>query len=158
MYGFKLYLICEFFAIYLLSKLHRHDDVVKWKHLRRHWPFVRRIHRSSVNSPHKGQRAGALMYSLICVWASGWVNKWNAGDLRHHRTHYDVTVMALSSCCLAGDMLPLVSEITRHYLREKPLPESMGINFDNIHSIKWYRHGRYETMITFAAGLCWSFS
>ena len=113
-------------------------------------PLCGGIHRSSVNSPLKGQRAGALMNSLICAWASGWVNKWNAGDLRHNRTHYGVIVMALSSCCLAVDMLPLASEITQHYLCDKPLPESMGINYDNTHSIKWYWHARYEMIITFA--------
>ena len=32
-----------------------HDDVIKWKQFPRYWPFVRRIHRSPVNSPHKGQ-------------------------------------------------------------------------------------------------------
>ena len=32
-----------------------HDDVIKWKHLPRYWPFVRGIHRSPVNSSHKGQ-------------------------------------------------------------------------------------------------------
>ena len=32
-----------------------HDDVIKWKHFPRNWPFVRAIHRSPVNSPHKGQ-------------------------------------------------------------------------------------------------------
>ena len=32
-----------------------HDDVIKWKHYTRYWPFVRGIHRSPVNSPHKGQ-------------------------------------------------------------------------------------------------------
>ena len=32
-----------------------HDDVIKWKHFPRYWPFVRGIHRSPVNSPHKGQ-------------------------------------------------------------------------------------------------------
>ena len=32
----------------------QHDDVIKWKHFPRYWPFVRRIHRSPVNSPHKG--------------------------------------------------------------------------------------------------------
>ena len=31
-----------------------HDDVIKWKHFPRHWSFVRGIHRSPVNSPHKG--------------------------------------------------------------------------------------------------------
>ena len=30
-----------------------HDDVIKWKHFPRNWPFVRGIHRSPVNSPHK---------------------------------------------------------------------------------------------------------
>ena len=32
-----------------------HDDVIKWKHFLRYWPFVRGIHRSPVNSSHKGQ-------------------------------------------------------------------------------------------------------
>ena len=41
------------------------DDVIKWKHFPRYWPFVRGIHRSPVNSPHKGQWRGALMFSLI---------------------------------------------------------------------------------------------
>ena len=56
------------------------------------WPFVRGIHRSPVNSPHKGQWRGALMFSLICFWISGWVNSCEAGDLRRHCAHYDVTV------------------------------------------------------------------
>ena len=30
-----------------------HDDVIKWKHFPRYWPFVRGIHRWPVNSPHK---------------------------------------------------------------------------------------------------------
>ena len=41
-----------------------HDDVIKWKHFPRYWIFVRGIHRSPVNSPHKGQWRGALMFSL----------------------------------------------------------------------------------------------
>ena len=70
-----------------------HDDVIKWKHFPRYWLFVRGIHRSTVNSPHKGQWRGALMFSLICVWINGWVNNREAGDLRRHCAHYDVTVM-----------------------------------------------------------------
>ena len=46
-----------------------------------------------VNSPHKGQWRGALMFSLICVWINDWVNNGEAGDLRRYRIHYDVTVM-----------------------------------------------------------------
>ena len=30
------------------------DDVIKWKYFPRYWPFVWGIHRSPVNSPHKG--------------------------------------------------------------------------------------------------------
>ena len=73
--------------------LQDHDDVIKWKHFPRYWPFVRGIHRSPVNSPHKGQWRRALMFSLIYVWIKGWVHNREAGDLRCYRTHYDVTVM-----------------------------------------------------------------
>ena len=70
-----------------------HDDVIEWKHFPRYWPFVQGIHRSPVNSPHKGQWRGALMFSLICVWINGWANNREASDLRRYRVHYDVIVM-----------------------------------------------------------------
>ena len=70
-----------------------HDDVIKWKHFPRCWPFVRGFHRWPVNSPHKGQWRGALMFSLICSWINGWVNNREAGDLIRHRAHYDITAM-----------------------------------------------------------------
>ena len=47
-----------------------HDDVIKWKHCPRYWPFVRGIPRS--------------------------VNNGEAGDLRRHRAHYDINVMIRS--------------------------------------------------------------
>ena len=50
----------------------------------RYWPFVRGIHRSPVNSPHKGQWRGALMFSLIGDRINGWVNNREAGDLKRH--------------------------------------------------------------------------
>ena len=75
-----------------------HDDVFKWKHFPRYWPFVRGIHRSPVNSPHNGQwRVWALMFSLICTWINGWVNNRLAGDLRRHPAHYDVIVMTITT-------------------------------------------------------------
>ena len=74
-----------------------HDDVIKWKHYPRYWPFVRGIHRSPVNSQHKGQRRGALMFSFICVWINGWVNNREADNLRYYRAHYGVTVMSFIS-------------------------------------------------------------
>ena len=75
---------------------HQHDDFIKWKHFPRYWPFVQGIHRSTVNSPHKGQWRGALMFPLICAWIKGWVNNREAGDLRRSHAHYDVTVMKAS--------------------------------------------------------------
>ena len=73
-----------------------HDDVIKWTHFPRYWPFVRGIHRSSVNYPHKGQWHGALMFSLICAWINRWVNNHEAGDLRRHPAQYDVILMYCS--------------------------------------------------------------
>ena len=70
-----------------------HDDVIKWIYFPCYWPFVRGIHRSPVNSPHKGQRRGALVFSLICAWINAWVNNREAGDVKRHCAHYDVTVM-----------------------------------------------------------------
>ena len=70
-----------------------HDGVIKWKQFLCYWPFVEGIHRSPVNSPHKGQWRGALMFCLICAWTNGWVNNRDVSDLRRHRAHDDVTVM-----------------------------------------------------------------
>ena len=76
-----------------LTPLPQHDDVIKWKHFPRYWPFVREIHRSPVKSSHKGQWRGVLMFSLIYTWINGWVNNREAGDWRRHSGHYDVIVM-----------------------------------------------------------------
>ena len=83
-------LYCEALAVYITW---RHDDVIKWEHFPRYWPFVRGIHRSPVNSPHKGLWRGALLFSLICTRINGWVNNGEAEDLRRNRAHYDVIVM-----------------------------------------------------------------
>ena len=52
--------------------------------------FVRGIHWSPVNSPHKAQWRGALMISLVCTWINGGVNNRDTGDFRCHGAHYDV--------------------------------------------------------------------
>ena len=81
----------------IVSEHKSHDDVLKGKHFPRYWPFVWGIHRSPVNSPHKGQWRGALKFSLICAWINGWANNREAGDLRRHCVHYDVIVMNISA-------------------------------------------------------------
>ena len=89
----------------ILQRLHAswpqiiiHDDVIKWIYFSRYWPFVRGIHWSPVNSPHKGQWRGALISSLICAWINGWVNNRKVDDLRRHRAQYDVIVMSCINC------------------------------------------------------------
>ena len=55
------------------------DDAIKWKHFPRYWPFVWGIHRSPVNSPHKGQWRGTLMFCFICalnIWLSKQSWRW----------------------------------------------------------------------------------
>ena len=85
--------VCWAIGIILVSGSPQYDDVIKWKHFPCYWPFVRGIHRSPVNSPHKGQWRGALICFLINAWINGWINNREAGDLRRHHGHYDVSVM-----------------------------------------------------------------
>ena len=72
-------------------------NVLRWRHqietFPRYWPFVREIHRSLVNSPHKSKWRGALMFSMISAWTKGWGNNRHVGDWKRHRAQYDVTVM-----------------------------------------------------------------
>ena len=46
----------EYHVLVVFDSRHGHDNVIKWKHFPRYWPFVRGIHWLPVNSPHKGQR------------------------------------------------------------------------------------------------------
>ena len=73
-----------------------------WRHQMETLPALLAL--CAVDSPHKGQWRGALMFSLFCAWRNGWANKRDAGDLRRHRAYYDVAVMytetrTLSSQC-----------------------------------------------------------
>ena len=82
-----------------------HDDVIKWKHFLRYWPFLRGINRSPVTSPYKGQWRGTLLFYLMfyLIWTliNGSVKNREAGDLRRHHAHYGVIVMC--SKCVGED-------------------------------------------------------
>ena len=71
----------------------QHYNVIKQKPFPCYWPFVKGIHRSTVDSPHKDHWHGALKFSLICASTNNWTNNWDASDLRSHRVCYDVTVI-----------------------------------------------------------------
>ena len=107
---------------------HTHDDVIKWKHFPFYWPFVRGIHRSRVNSSHKGQWRGVLMFTLICAWINGWVNNREAGDLRRHRARYDVIVMVFRNIHSVGRFCPRKTWFQFRWLK------------GYIYSSSWYHH------------------
>ena len=83
-------LTCSVVHYFMMTSSNGHQ------HFPRYWPFVRGIHRSPVNSPHKGQWRRALIFYLICAWTNGSVSNRDAGDLRRHRAHYDVILMSYS--------------------------------------------------------------
>ena len=90
-----------------------HDIVIKWKHFPRYWPFVRGIHRWPVNSPHKGQWRGALMFSLICVWVNSRINNRKAGDLRRYSAHHcnDIIVMIFTIFNTTGQLIQMNEQV-----------------------------------------------
>ena len=73
------------------------------------------IHRSPVNSPHKGQWRETLMFSFICAWTNGWVTNRDAGDLGHNRAHYDVTAICFLVPIEACTMINTKYKITFKY-------------------------------------------
>ena len=77
-------LVNHTYVCFFPGEFKTHDDIINGNIFRVTGPL---------NSPHKGQWRVALMFSLICAWINGWVNNFEAGDLRRHRAHYYVSVM-----------------------------------------------------------------
>ena len=87
---------------HIAFELHRPWGRHQMKTFPRYWPFVRGIHRPPVNSPHKGQWHGTLMFPLICAWIDSWANNRETGDLRRNRAHYGVTVLQSRTCSISA--------------------------------------------------------
>ena len=62
-----------------------------WKHFPRSWSFVLVIHWWPVNSPHKGQWRGALMFYVIGGQINGWVKNCEAGNLKRQFAGHSLT-------------------------------------------------------------------
>ena len=97
------------YSAFVHSMIILHDDVIKWKHFPRYWPFVRGIHLSPGNSPHKCQWREGLMFSLIWAWINGRVSNRKAGDLRRNRAHHDITVMIQDFFFLAEMVIRVIA-------------------------------------------------
>ena len=107
---------------------------IKWKHFPRYWPFVRGIHRSPVNSLHKRQRRGTLIFSLICAlnkqlskqsW--GWWFEAPSYPLWRH---------CKSDHCWCAI---LIMEAPVSIFQESPLPGAPRERLFHIHSIHRYQ-------------------
>ena len=48
---------------------------------------------SPVNGEFPAQRPVTRSFDVFCAWINGWANNHEAGDLRRHRVHYNVTAM-----------------------------------------------------------------
>ena len=112
------------------KKFMYHEEVITWKHFPRYWPFVSGIHRTPVDSPHKGQWRGSLTFSVICAST----NNRGAGNLRRNRAHYDATVMrrALSPC----QDNPASNKATIR-IPTFPPPLNRMLSFDNFRCSQW---------------------
>ena len=123
-----------------------HGDVIKWKHFPRYWPFVRGIPLSQVNSPHKDQWRGALMFSLIRSWINTRVNNREADYLGRHLAHYDVIVMIRVSEILFNSRITLlvcIWEMVKHYSTAPPLSWQVYGSWWNIIQQPFNSLGRY---------------
>ena len=117
------------------------DDVIKWKHFPRYWPFVWWIHRSPVNSPHKGQWCGALMLSLICVlnkrlskrsW--GW---WYETPLRSLWRHCNDSGLLRNRCSMSAFIKAFWTSFYQH---------EIPVTIQNVFSP--FKYGSRKSMIT----------
>ena len=89
-----------------------------------------------VGFPRKWQWLRYLLFSLICAWTNSWANNLDAGDLRRHRVHYDVTVMKAT--------FNLIESIPKHHQPVK------AIGSENIIDAIW-RLGITKSSSTFSA-------
>ena len=81
-----------------------HGGVGIWKRVPHHWPFMRGIQQSSVDSPPKGQVIWSFGFSLLLVRTRCWTN--SLTKMRYHYAHtnklylilyYDVTTIPFTA-------------------------------------------------------------
>ena len=90
---------CSFNVVWNRGCTQSHDDVIKWKHFPRYWPFVRGIH--PAQSPVR-QSFDVFFDLRPNIWLSKQsphVQSFDVffdlhGDLKSHPAHYDVIVMS----------------------------------------------------------------
>ena len=79
-----------------------------------------------------------LWWFFICAWINCWVNNAQAGDLRRHRAHYDVTLMLTGThtCCQRNGMSIVHLTIVPDDLLNR-------LNYLKVADFDWYREHAY---------------
>ena len=84
---------------------------------------------------------GTTLVMLTCVWINGRVNNHDAGDLRRHRAHYDVTVMTWSCCMVSfpvASTLQILTLASWNHINEIIKIHINTLKFDyNFHFSDW---------------------
>ena len=89
---------------------------------------------SLVTGEFHSQRPVTQMLSLICAWINTWVNDCKAGVLRCHRTHNDVTVIAMVIVGVLDHTPPWWTYIECHLGKETNLSVTNSLVTGEFHS------------------------
>ena len=100
-----------------------------------------------VNSPHKGQWRGALMFTLICVRINGWVNNREAGDLRRHRAHYNAITMSEFCSLWILSRYTDRSRVIQVILSQQNFHQNELIFWILFDGSIWYHHASQQTFL-----------
>ena len=96
-----------------------HGDVMARKHCLYYWPFVRGIHQSLVDSPHKEPVLQSFDVSFFVSWTSCQTNSWVAGDSKYH---YGLMSSLLCYQLHPSEGNPRPDSATPHDVGHHPLP------------------------------------
>ena len=87
---------------------------------------------SSVTGESPSQRPVTRSLTLfICAWTNGWVKNRDTGDLRHHRTHYDVTVMWTLWRCIKWNMFTAIPVLS-NFLKQSTIRGIKGLERNDV--------------------------
>ena len=91
-----------YLAVISLTSISRQFSISKWRHQMETFSVLLAlcVGNSTVTGESPSQRPLTRSFdvSLICAWTNGWANNRDAGNLRHRRAHYEVTVMCWHQC------------------------------------------------------------
>ena len=92
-----------------------HDDVVTWKHFQHYLPFVKGIHWSSVDSPHKRPVQQSFDVLLLAL-TSCWTNKQFTSDLKWYDAHVTSLWWCILTFIFRGEMTKACRSEPSHLL------------------------------------------